>query len=196
MLVSPALAFLWSISCFQRQDSCMGESLISTSMVALGQLNQRHTALGIELDVLGFRNLLFYMNSGRKKELGRGKKKNKLFFFLKNLKEKRCKKSFVLNSEPFHKMRKLFGTFLLVLPRSWKGYSEMWENSVRVQGKKGGSIWKESKTISQAGLNWHLHEWYLFAWDFWEKHEIPLPIPSEKTWLQMHGAYAFPPPKK
>lgn len=79
MLVSPALAFLWSISCFQRQDSCMGESLISTSMVALGQLNQRHTALGIELDVLGFRNLLFYMNSGRKKE-GK-KKKNKLFFF-------------------------------------------------------------------------------------------------------------------
>lgn len=67
----------------------MGESLISTSMVALGQLNQRHTALGIELDVLGFRNLLFYMNSGRKKELGRGKKSSLFFFFLKSLKEKK-----------------------------------------------------------------------------------------------------------
>lgn len=89
MLVSPALAFLWSISCFQRQDSCMGESLISTSMVALGQLNQRHTALGIELDVLGFRNLLFYMNSGRKKELGRGKKKKQVVFFFKELEGKK-----------------------------------------------------------------------------------------------------------
>lgn len=67
----------------------MGESLISTSVVALGQLNQRHTALGIELDVLGFRNLLFYMNSGSKKELGRGKKNNKFFFFFKELEGKK-----------------------------------------------------------------------------------------------------------
>jgi len=44
----------------------MGESLISNSMGALGRLNQRHTAMGIELDILGFRNL-FSMNTGRRR---------------------------------------------------------------------------------------------------------------------------------
>lgn len=59
----------------------MGESLLSTSLVAPGQLNQRHTALGIELDILGFRNLLFSMNGSRKKrESWGGGKKNQGFF--------------------------------------------------------------------------------------------------------------------
>lgn len=102
--------FLLSISCCQRQDSCVGESLISTSMVALGQLNQRHTAMRIKLDILGFRNLLFSMNTGRKRiqrSIKKIERKLKAFFFL-GLKEKSCKKSFALKPKPFHKMRKLF----------------------------------------------------------------------------------------
>lgn len=104
----------------------MGESLISTSMVAPGQLNQRCTAMGIELDILGFRNLLFSMNTGRKR-IQRSVKKIETKFkvgflgfgvFFENLKNKRCKKSFALKPEPFHEMRKLLGTFLMVLPRS------------------------------------------------------------------------------
>lgn len=69
----------------------MGESLLSTSLVAPGQLNQRHTALGIELDILGFRNLLFSMNSSRKKdrELGRGEKNQGFFIFFKELEGKK-----------------------------------------------------------------------------------------------------------
>jgi len=31
---------------------------------------------------------------------------------------------------------------------------------------------------------------------FLKKHEILLPITSEKTWLQMLGVFAFQPPKK
>lgn len=52
--------------------------------------------------------------------------------FFKNLKKKRCKKSFALKPEPFHKMRKLWGTFLMVLPRSWNSCGEVWENSLWV----------------------------------------------------------------
>lgn len=51
----------------------MGESPISTSVVAAGQLNQRCAAMGIELDILGFRNLLSSQNMGRKRIQRSGK---------------------------------------------------------------------------------------------------------------------------
>lgn len=60
-------SFLLSISCYQRQDSCMGESLISTSVVAAGHLNQRRAGMRTELDILDFRNLISSVNTGRKR---------------------------------------------------------------------------------------------------------------------------------
>lgn len=70
----------------------MGESLISTCMVAPGQLNQRCAATGIELDILGFRNFFFSMNTGRKR-IERSEKKIERKFkfgvFLKELEEKK-----------------------------------------------------------------------------------------------------------
>lgn len=55
----------------------MGESLISTSVVAAGQLNQRCAAMGIELDILDFRNLISSVNTGRKRIQRSGGKKEK-----------------------------------------------------------------------------------------------------------------------
>lgn len=53
----------------------MGESLISTNVVAAGQLNQRCAAMGMELDILGFRSLLSSVNTGRKRIQRSGEKK-------------------------------------------------------------------------------------------------------------------------
>lgn len=166
--------FLLSISCSQRQDSSMGESLISTSMVAEGQLNQRHTAMGIELDILGFGNLLSSWNTGRKRiqRSEKIKREREMKFKVRFLgcfriwRRKKCNKTSVLKSEPFHKMRKLLDTFLMVLPRSWNSCTGVWENCVWMEGKKRESIWKEKKALSHAGLNWHLCEWHLFEYIF------------------------------
>lgn len=116
--------FFYVSAVFRDSIRVWGESLISTSMVAPGQLNHRHTALGIGFDILGFKNLLFFfsMNTDRKKDTEKKKEKEKerksKECSFQILRRKRCKKSFALKPEPFHKMRKLFSTFLMALPRS------------------------------------------------------------------------------
>lgn len=93
-------SFLLNISCYQRQDSCMGESLISTSVVAAGQLNNRRAAMGIELDILDFRNLISSVNIGRKRIQRSEKKKERdeihggFFWLFKNLKKKKMYENF------------------------------------------------------------------------------------------------------
>lgn len=71
--------FFYVSAVFRDSIRVWGESLISTSMVAPGQLNHRHTALGIGFDILGFKNLLFFfsMNTDRKKDTEKKKRKRK-----------------------------------------------------------------------------------------------------------------------
>lgn len=156
--------FLLSISCCQRQDSCVGESLISTSMVAPGQLNQRHIAMRIKLDILGFRNLLFSMNAGRKRiqrSIKKREKKLKAFFF-KNLKKKAVRKVSLWSLNHSTKWEKFSNGLAKILKWLECGVGEQ---RVTIR-KKGEKIWKENKTIFHTGLNWHLCKWYLFTRDF------------------------------
>lgn len=135
-LLSFSLAFLLCLSCFQRQYSCMGW---------ISDLNQHGSSRPVKPQAYstwdriwhsGFQKPAFFFLwtqiekkiQKKKKEKEKERKSKECSFQI--LRRKRCKKSFALKPEPFHKMRKLFSTFLMALPRSWKGCSEMWENSV------------------------------------------------------------------
>lgn len=135
-LLSFSLAFLLCLSCFQRQYSCMGW---------ISDLNQHGSSRPVKPQAYstwdriwhsGFQKPAFFflwtqiekkIQKKKKKKKRRGNPRNVLF---RSWGEKDVRKVLLWSLNHSTKWENFFSTFLMALPRSWKGCSEMWENSV------------------------------------------------------------------